>query len=163
MISAKKSTLQLLEFYIVEYHTSLIDQSLPDDEASRALYFGQYEILIDFHHKDEDENRFLTFVNIKVNDDEKYQGYKIECSGAGVFSFFDDSIEKDSTAYQNLKFYSTVNMVINQLRNVIAVNTAYGPLGRFNLPALDIGDLFKKKMELQKKGVFKKKTTKKKD
>ncbi|GAO30417.1 hypothetical protein JCM15548_12685 [Geofilum rubicundum JCM 15548] len=48
----------------------------------------------------------------------------------------------------NLKFFSSVNIVIGYLRSTINSFTASAPFGPYLLPPVDMQDLFKKKGEI---------------
>lgn len=86
---------------------------------------------------------------IEVNADGKIPGYSLVCNGMGIFELPSGLLAKDSTVYKNLKRYSTVNMVISHIRNIISIQTAFAPHGRYKFPPIDIGDLFAQKADKQ--------------
>jgi len=86
---------------------------------------------------------------IEVNADGKIPGYSLVCNGMGIFELPSGLLAKDSTVYKNLKHYSTVNMVISHIRNIISIQTAFAPHGRYKFPPIDIGDLFAQKADKQ--------------
>lgn len=65
-------------------------------------------------------------------------------------SFSDDLEAISETQLWNLKYYSTLNMMINNIRNVLYQTSNIGPMGGYLLPPVDILDLFKKKNEEMK-------------
>lgn len=146
MFDIKKSPLRLIEFFLLENQFSVRSKGIssPNDVDQ---FFDSYPISIDFAHQDTNGEEFQVFVMIEINADEKIPGYRMVCNAMGIFELPSNELEKDSTVYKNLKLYSTVNMVINHIRNVISMQTAFAPHGRYNLPPIDIGDLFAKKSE----------------
>lgn len=153
-MKVKKSELKLVDFYLLEHH--FLVNNPEDDEDSNIddveALFDDYKIDIDFTHRDIEEDLFQAFVVIKVNDvKNKKMGYSLNLTGVANFKLDPKIAATDKSAYDNLKHFSTVNIVINHLRNVIGLTTAFAPLGRYNLPAIDISDLFKQKIKEQRK------------
>jgi preprotein translocase subunit SecB len=149
MFEIKKSPLRLIEFFLLENHFSVKSKGISSPKDVDQ-FFESYPISIDFAHQDTDNEEFHVFVMIEVNADKKIPGYSMACNAMGIFELPSNELDKDSSVYKNLKLYSTVNMVINHIRNVISGQTAFAPHGRYNLPPIDIGDLFAKKAERQK-------------
>ncbi|MBR9776525.1 MAG: hypothetical protein GYB55_16495 [Cytophagales bacterium] len=149
MFEIKKSPLRLIEFFLLENQFSVKSKGISSAKDVEQ-FFDSYPISIDFAHQDTESDEFHVFVMVKVNNGKKIPGYSLVCNGVGIFELPPDKIEKDSAVYKNLKLYSTVNMVINHIRNIISLQTAFAPHGRYNLPPIDIGDLFAQKAEKQK-------------
>lgn len=153
-MKVKKSELHLIDFYLLEHHFAVNN---PDEDEKSTIddveaLFDGYDIDIDFTHRDLAEDLFQAFVIIKVNNvKNKKLGYSLNLTGVADFKLDPKIAETDKSAYDNLKHFSSVNIVINHLRNVIGLSTAFAPLGRYNLPAIDISDLFKKKIKEQNK------------
>jgi preprotein translocase subunit SecB len=109
--------------------------------------FKSYEVDIDFAHHFNDDKTIQVFTKISVNQTEKpLPGYQLFVEGAAVFSL-DKTIELTEAEEKNLKFYSTVNILIGYLRNTLTSITASSPLGPYLLPPLNMSDLFRKKSE----------------
>ncbi|MFN2424312.1 MAG: hypothetical protein ABR572_11135, partial [Cryomorphaceae bacterium] len=68
---------------------------------------------------------------------------------AGVFKI-DDSDELDASTLSNLQYYTTFNMMINTLRNVMFQQSNLGPMRGYLLPPIDVLDLFKQKNKPKK-------------
>ncbi|SIT11688.1 hypothetical protein [Belliella pelovolcani] len=149
MFEIKKSPLQLLEFFLLENQFFVDSNGISSGDEIDAI-FDSYPVSVDFAHHDGEGDEFQVFVIIDINKDRKKPGYSMYCTGMGIFKLPTEEIDVNSSVYKNLKLYSTVNMVINQLRNILSLQTAYAPHGRFNLPPIDIGDLFAKKSEATK-------------
>jgi preprotein translocase subunit SecB len=153
-MEAKKSELELINFYLLEHQFFTVN---PDNQAKFTdeeivSIFNQYPIDIDFIHKDIDEHTFQAHVKVGINHkQQQFAGYSIQITGVGIFKLDNAMFEANEVAYKNLKHFSTVNIVVNNLRNVISVQSAFSPWGRYNLPAIDISDLFKQKIKQQEK------------
>lgn len=148
-MKAERSPLQLINFYLFRNNYEFIE---PEGEEEIALdeHFREYPIDIDFGHEQIDENRFSVPVKIKINKKKNpYSGYQLFIEGAGIFYLDDENL--DERLKYNLTTFSSVNIVINQLRNIIATETSYGPFGKFILPPIDIQALFKKKEQQTKR------------
>lgn len=104
-----------------------------------------YTVSINFNHfvKKEDDH-IKVFVKIEVNNLKNPKpGYSLVTEGVGIFRLNEDQLDKN--VFYNLKYYSTLNMMINNLRNVMFQTSNIGPMGGYLLPAVDIADLFRKK------------------
>ena len=142
-MKAKFSPLELLEFELLE---STYTFNIPkEEEIDLISLFKSYRVDIDFNHHELEDNRIQLFVFIEVNQLKKPKaGYSLTAHGVGLFDV-DDSSELDESMLGNLKYYSTLNMIINNLRNVMYQISNLGPMDGYLLPAIDILDLFKKK------------------
>jgi|JI6StandDraft_1071083.scaffolds.fasta_scaffold126801_2 preprotein translocase subunit SecB len=113
-----------------------------------AEYFKAYIIDVDFDIQDLSEEEFQVFTKISINNDEVTEaGYKISVEGTGVFRI-DPNIELPDTHRANLKNYSAVNLLINRLRTHILQTTGMSVFGPYDLPPIDITDLFAQKASL---------------
>lgn len=109
--------------------------------------FNSYVVEIDFAHHFNDDKTIQVFTKISVNQTEKpLPGYLLFVEGVAVFSL-DNTAELTEEEEKNLKFYSTVNILIGYLRNTLTAITASSPMGPFLLPPLNMSDLFRKKSE----------------
>jgi len=87
------------------------------------------------------------FTKISVNQNEKpLPGFQLFVEGAAVFSL-NGTDELTDEEEKNLKFYSTVSILIGYLRNTLTAITASSPMGPYLLPPIIMADLFRKKPE----------------
>lgn len=145
---AKRSALDLKDFALL--HQQYQFTPPVDDEIDVRNTFDEYVVEIDFSIAHSDGDTFQLFVGIAINKDCKLPGYTIYCKGAGVFDFskFPNLTEREKGDFLQL---SGISICINQLRGIIASLTAHGPFGRYLLPAIDVNDLLKQKVQsLQK-------------
>lgn len=146
---AKKSPLKLEVFHLVRNNFEFIVPK--ETEVVPKVLFDSYPIDIDFIHQPIPESKSLVqvFVEIKINNSKKKAGYSIVTEGMGVFELNAKNIEEE--VVHNLRIFSTLNMMINNLRNIIAQQTAFAPMGAYLLPPIDIRDLLEKKRTQVKK------------
>lgn len=151
-MKAKFSALALHSFELLECHFSF---NVPkEDEIEISSLFKSYSVNIDFNHIFRDENKIQLFVKIEVNYLKKPKpGYSLMTEGMGMFEI-NKTDELSDNLLDNLKYYSTLNMMINNLRNIMFQTSNVGPIGGYLLPPVDILDLFKKKKrQVQRKKV----------
>ncbi|MFZ4414882.1 MAG: hypothetical protein ACOYOV_17480 [Bacteroidales bacterium] len=109
--------------------------------------FKSYEVDIDFAHHINEDKTIQVFTKISINQTDKPMfGYKLFVEGVAVFSL-DTTAVLTEEEEKNLKFYSTVNILIGYLRNTLTSLTASAPMGPYLLPPLNMSDLFRKKSE----------------
>jgi preprotein translocase subunit SecB len=107
--------------------------------------FKSYEIDIDFAHNVNADKTIHVFTKISVNQNEKpLPGFQLFVEGAAVFSFSETNNLSESEE-KNLRFYSTVNILIGYLRSTLTTITSASPLGPFLLPPINMADLISKK------------------
>ena len=147
-MKAKFSPLELLDFELLK---SQYNFNVPkEDEVNISELFKSYSVHIDFSHNFMDDGKIQLFVIIGVNDLKKPKsGYSLLAEGMGIFQI-DDNNELNDDLLGNLRLYSTLNMMINNLRNIMFQQSNLGPLGGYLLPPIDILDLFKKKEKKEK-------------
>ena len=140
---AKPSPLKLLALHLVRSNFEFIVPK--EEEIVPQVLFESYPIDIDFAHQPlpNSTTHIQVFVEIKINNSKKKSGYTLTVEGMGVFQLDDKNIEKE-IAY-NLRIFSSLNIMINNLRNIIAQQTAYAPMGVYLMPPIDIKDLLEKK------------------
>jgi preprotein translocase subunit SecB len=87
---------------------------------------------------------------IEVNLDKEniHPGYKIMVEGGGTFKLKDPKNIEEGLK-QNLSQFSTLNMMINNLRNIIFQITNLAPMGGYLLPPIDITKLLNDKADKQ--------------
>lgn len=143
-MKAKFSPLRILDFKLLssDFHFNPPEE----DEVDVAALFAQYPVDIDFAIQEDNENKSIQLmVKISINQmDKALPGYQLYAEGLGVFSL-DESQSLDETTRFNLKYYSSLNMLINNLRNIIFQQSNLGPMGPYLLPPIDITDLHRKK------------------
>jgi preprotein translocase subunit SecB len=144
-MKAKFSPLQLLDFKLLESHYEFI---VPEkEEVNVPDLFRSYPVDIDFGMgKTDVEGEIQLFTKIEVNFTKKKSlpGYKIMVEGGGTFRIQDPE-NVDEGLRNNLSQFSTLNMMINNLRNIIYQITNLGPMGGYLLPPIDISQLLRDK------------------
>ena len=107
--------------------------------------FQAYTVKIDFDHLEKPEDDLIkVVVKIEVNNLQNPRpGYTFTTEALGVFRLKKDDL--NNAVYSNLKYFSTLNMMINNLRSVMFQTSNVGPMGGYLLPAIDVADLFQKK------------------
>ena len=150
-MKAKFSPLQLLDFKLLESRYEFI---IPDDEEINIKnLFQSYPVDIDFGiGKTNVEGEIQLFTKIKVNFGKKKSlpGYKLMVEGGGTFRIKDPE-NVDEGLRNNLSQFSTLNMMINNLRNIMYQITNLGPMGGYLLPPIDISQLFRDKVSQSEK------------
>jgi preprotein translocase subunit SecB len=147
-MKAKFSPLQIHVFELLESSYEFIVPK--QDEIDIPDLFNSYTVDVDFNHIFRENDEIQLFVKIQVNNLKKPKvGYKLSAEGMGIFEI--NKTEKLSEGILgNLKFYSTLNMMINNLRNILFQISNFGPLKGYLLPPIDIMDLFKKQQRAAK-------------
>lgn len=150
-MKAKFSPLQLLDFKLLESRYEFI---IPDDEEIDVKdLFQSYPVDIDFGMgKTDIEGEIQLFTKIEVNFAKKKSlpGYKLMVEGGGTFRIQDPENVEEGLR-NNLSQFSTLNMMINNLRNIMYQITNLGPMGGYLLPPIDISQLLRDKAaELEK-------------
>lgn len=144
-MKAKFSPLQLLDFKLLESHYEFIAPE--EDEINVKDLFQSYPVDIDFGiGKTDVEGEIQLFTKIEVNFAKKKSlpGYKLMVEGGGTFRIQDPE-NVDEGLRNNLSQFSTLNMMINNLRNIIYQITNLGPMGGYLLPPIDISSLLRDK------------------
>ena len=141
------SDIHLESFAVLQSHYQFIE---PKKNIKDPLkIFKAYEIDIDFVHRIKEDKTIQVFTKISVNQNAKpMPGYQLIVEGAAVFSL-DETSELTEDEEKNLRFYSTVSILIGYLRNTLTAITASSPLGPYLLPPINMPDLFRKKSEKQ--------------
>jgi preprotein translocase subunit SecB len=142
------SELQLNSFVVLRS----IYEFVPPQKGIKGSFkiLKTYDIDIDFSHKENKNGDMQVFTKIAVNLNEKpLPGYKLFVEGTAVFSIEKKDTMKDDDE-KNLKYYSTVSILIGYLRGTLSSLTASSPFGVYVLPPIDMADLFRKKMEKNK-------------
>ena len=139
---AQQSAIQLNHFAVLQSHYEF---EQPKKSPKNVLkLFQSYEIDIDFAHHEEEEGVIRVFVKIGINQVKKtIPGYKLLVEGIGLFHINDEEITEQEK--NNLKFFSSVSIMIGYLRNSLTSITSSAPLGSYLLPPIDMGDLLAKK------------------
>ncbi len=148
-MKAKFSPLQLLDFNLMrtEYEFVAPDSS----DINLKELFSKYPVEIDFAiSKGDDLNEIQLFTIIEVNfePEKAHVGYKIMVEGGATFRIT-DAENLDEGIKTNLLQFSTLNIMINNLRNVMYQLTNLGPMGGYILPPIDITKLLMDKLDQQ--------------
>ena len=146
---AKFSPLQLLDFKLLQTHYEFV---VPEqDDLNLSELFSSYSVEIDFElgkGEEEEEIQIITMIEVNMDEEHPKPGYKIMVEGGATFKIKDaESI--DEGLKNNLSKFSTLNMVINNLRNIIFQITNLGPMGGYLLPPIDITRLLQDKAGTQ--------------
>jgi len=141
------SEIKLESFVILQSHFKFkpfkqLKQNINIKELQKV--FRSYEMDIDFTYKVIKDNIIQVFTKIGINQEENATGYKLFVEGAAIYNL-EDSDKLSEKTKQNLKYYSTVNILIGYLRNTLMEMTSSAPLGPYILPPVNLIDLFKKK------------------
>ncbi|PWG80651.1 protein-export chaperone SecB [Pararcticibacter amylolyticus] len=148
-MKAKISPLSWLNFALLQSNFQFVQPEVKPKKKkiNPADFFRNYVIDIDFDIQDTNPDEFQVFTKIDINTDESLiAGYKISVEGAGVFRI--NPNEALSEAHRdNLRNYSAVNLLINRLRTHILQTTSLSVFGPYDLPPIDITDLFVQKSE----------------
>lgn len=145
---AQKSALNLEHFAVLQSHFNFNQPKRAPKDNLKLLQ--SYPIDIDFAHHFEEDGAIRVFVKIGVNQDKNtLPGYILLVEGVGFFRLTNGEIPE--AEQNNLKFYSTVSVIIGYLRNSLSSMTSSAPMGPYLLPAIDLNDLFLKKSEGEQK------------
>ena len=139
------SEIHLESFAVLQSHYEFLQPKRNIKDPQKI--FKSYEIDIDFAHQVNDDKTIQVFTKISVNQNEKpLPGYQLFVEGAAVFILDEnDGLTEDEE--KNLKFYSTVSILIGYLRNTLTAITASSPMGPYLLPPINMPDLFRKKLD----------------
>ena len=149
MIIAKSLPLELEQFELLNTQYNF-DIRTENEKLDIQELFRSYRVDVEFDHFFDAEEIIRLFVKITVNDLRRpKKGYTLSAMALGIFKLKIQN-EADQKLIDNLRFYSTLNMMISNLRNVMYQITNMGPLGGYLLPPIDILDLFKKKNKAEK-------------
>lgn len=149
-MKAKFSPLQLLDFKLLESHYEFI---VPKEDGINVKdLFQSYAVDIDFGiGKSDIEGEIQLFTKIEVNKTKRkaLPGYKLMVEGGGTFRIQDPENVEEGLR-NNLSQFSTLNMMINNLRNIMYQITNLGPMGGYLLPPINISQLLRDKAAEQK-------------
>jgi len=137
---AQSSAIKLKDFAVLQSHYEFEQPKKSIKDIKKTL--DAYEIDIDFaHHNEDEDNTIHVFVKIGINQARKtLPGYKLLVEGVGIFSLNEKGLSKEKI--NNLKYYSTVSIIIGYLRNTLTDITASAPFGSYLLPTIDMQHLF---------------------
>lgn len=142
---ALPSEIHLEKFAVIQSHYEF--NAPRQNPKNIQELFKSYEVDVDFAHHINEDKTIQVFTKISVNQNEKPRpGYKLFVEGVAVFSLVKTTALTEDEE-KNLKFYSTVNILIGYLRNTLTAITASSPMGPYLLPPLNMTDLFRKKSE----------------
>ncbi|WP_339699139.1 preprotein translocase subunit SecB [Algoriphagus aquimarinus] len=148
-MKAKFSPLQLLDFKLLQTHYVF---EVPETEnIDLKELFLSYEVEIDFgigKSEDDEEIQLFTMIEVNMDKENSRSGYKIMVEGGGTFKIKDSETLEEGLKI-NLSQFSTLNMMINNLRNIIYQITNLGPMGGYLLPPIDISKLLMDKADKQ--------------
>lgn len=148
-MKAHFSPLKLLDFKLLQNYYKF---EVAKEEIDIKDLFDSYQVDIDFGigRNEEDQIQLVTMIEVNLNDEQKKPGYRIMVEGGGTF-VIKDAENLEENLKNNLSQFSTLNMMINNLRNIIYQITNLGPMGGYLLPPIDITRLINDKAEQQEK------------
>ena len=142
-MKAIPSEIRLDSFVVLQANYQFIPLQKKIKDVSS--FFKAYELDVDFAHHEEENKTLRVFTKISVNNCAKVlPGYQLMIEGFAVFSIA-DSEDLPEKELNNLKYFSTVNILIGYLRNSLMSLTASAPWGTYLLPPINMSDLFNKK------------------
>ena len=147
-MKAKKSPLKFLDFAIMN---SFFETIFPDSNSK--CNFEEIPIDIDFETiiDKEKPNLFNIALNLNGNTTDKpMPGYKFSIIAEGIFEL-EGYEELEKQKVDQFLLYSAIPMLISSIRNYLLNISSYAPFGKYLLPAIDLKDLIKKKIEQQEK------------
>lgn len=137
------SDIHLESFAVLQSHYQFIEPKKNIKDPVKI--FKSYDIDIDFVHRIKEDKTIQVFTKISVNQNVKpMPGYQLVVEGVAVFSL-DAATEMNEDEEKNLRFYSTVSILLGYLRNTLSAITASSPMGPYLLPPINMPDLFRKK------------------
>jgi hypothetical protein len=146
-----ESELVLEDFFIVKSNYAFNE---PENNNNIKNLIKDYQIDIDFIVRDieEEEDKYIIFIKVDINNqDEKLPGYSLFAEGVAIFSFDPDS-KLNEKEKSDFLWVSGVSISINSLRSFLSTFTSYFPLGKYNLPSVDLTTLLNtKRKALNKK------------
>lgn len=144
-MKAKFSPLKILDFKLLNSVFQYVPMNNEEDFGLEE-YFDQYHVDIDFAFQANNQGFIQLMVKTAINQIKNpLPGYQLFAEGVGVFDIEGEET-LDKKTLHNLKFYSSLNMMINNLRNIIYQQTTLGTFGSYLLPPIDIVDLHNQKM-----------------
>lgn len=144
-MKADPSEIKLVSLQIIQSHFTYIPLKKKIKYADVQHLMNDYEIDIDFSHQVNKENIIRVYTKIEINNaEEPLPGYQLFIEGLADFTFTETD-ELSTVQKNNLKTFSTVNILIGYLRNNLASMTVSSPLGQYLLPPININNLIAKK------------------
>ena len=143
-----KSNLEFIDFMVL--HTEYVFVE-PKKKLNIREAFNAYHIDVNFDKTREiiKDNvvQFNLHIVVNINTlDKPLPGYQVKAKGVALFRLtLNDNLSKKEET--NLKNLSALSITINALRNYVSQLTANGPFGKFVLPAVNVNDLIKSKIE----------------
>lgn len=150
-MNVKKSLLNFRNFVVFGSFFEAIPFDENDEkQKERILPDIPLEVELDILTDPDDKNLYNIVLEVSGNRSEKkLPGYSFSIACEGIFSIDNqEQLEKDKI--DQLLLYSAVPMVISSLRGYLANISSYSIYGQYLLPSIDLQDLIKKKVKVQK-------------
>jgi hypothetical protein len=113
--------------------------------------FDSYELDFDFMAKEQEDGEIFLFTKIHINEIENpLPGYIIFLEGLSIFSF-DETVQLSEKEISDYIYVSGLSICINNIRTYLTNTTSSYPFGKYQLPAIDVGELHKDKAKIEKK------------
>jgi preprotein translocase subunit SecB len=143
-MKAKYSPLEMIAFELLQSYYRFVVPT-KKKAINPEVLFSEYEVDIDFNHREIKGDRIQVFVKVEINNQKnQLAGYSMIFEGMGIFKLTNTQNVSEEVV-GNLKYYSSLNIMINTIRNIMFQTSYLGPLGPYNLPTIDILDLFNQK------------------
>lgn len=144
-MNVTKSPLILHDFYILDSKYRFNESS--EGKINVSEVFSRYNIDFDFAATEQKNGEIFLFTKIGINNEgETLSGYSIFVESISILGF-DNTVnlsDKEKADFINI---SGLSIAINNLRTYISNITTYCPLGKFQVPTLDVGALHKEKQK----------------
>lgn len=148
MLLAKKSVLELIDFSIIESQYKFVPPTDKSHKIDIDDTFRNYDVFIDYMLRSQDEQHIVIRSKVVINpegdsNDDVLTGYHLLVEGAAIFSLEEEGLSDEEL--RNLINFSSVSILISNIRGYIANLTAYAPFGKYILPAIDVRSLINEK------------------
>ena len=125
----------------------------PEDGNNSIISIATLPVDIDFEQFVTD-NSFIVSMDIHVNKKKEW-GYELKIEAYGDF-YLEENPDLSEQMKSNLIGISSVNIMISNIRGYLKNVTAYGFLGAYLLPSIDVNGLLAAKRKQQLKELKKK-------
>lgn len=135
-----KSKLQLIDFDVIKGN---FEFEPPSEPVEVSQLFEKYKIEFEYAIKTFQDKQYLLFAKIAINPpgDNKQKGYSVFAESISMF-FYPSENSQEAVRIINS---NGLSIAINSLRGYMMTLTGFGPMGKYVLPSLDVGDIMQQK------------------
>jgi hypothetical protein len=146
----KNSPLEILNFFVLKSNFETIPPS--EEKEAEKVDVYQHPVNVDFGVNKVDEEVNALFMKVWSNYDESdiSEGYSFFVETVTIFRLKDKE-KIDKRTIENLQGFSIVGMSYANIRGFLDNISSSFPLGRYQLPSVDLVDLVNKKRETLEK------------